>query len=217
MAQGKAQSAEGLATILQQGGNTLLLLITMSIFTVALTVYLILTIRAEILAPHQFIVEAEEAAQSHDYEALNAICKNHESAAAQVIGAAALEAHLNPNATYQVIRDAVEDEGSRQASALWQKIQYLMDIAVVAPMIGLLGTVLGMRHAFTGIGGGGIENVRQMHLADGVSKALITTAAGLILGIGSMVIYAFFRGRVNRLLSDLEDRCGRVLRIFIAK
>lgn len=206
----------GVATIMQQGGNTLLVLLVLSVFFMALSLFLIMTLRAEILAPTSFIQEAENVAQSHDIEALKALCRNDKSAAARIIGAAAEEVVLNPDASYNALRDAVEDEGSRQAGALWQRIQYIMDIAVVAPMIGLLGTVLGMRQAFAGLRVD-IGSSNPVNLADGVSKAMITTAAGLILGITAMIIHSYFRGRVHDLVSGLETSCGRVLRIFVSK
>ena len=110
------------------------------------------------------------------------------------------------------IRDVVEEEGARQAGILWHRIQYLQDIAVVAPMIGLLGTVLGMLQAFTGFG---VDQTAQtLKLASGVSQAMITTAGGLIVGITCLVVYSLFRGYVNRLVSNLEMACTQVIRNF---
>jgi biopolymer transport protein ExbB len=215
-----APSAEakesGMATLMEQGGNTLLVLLILSVFFMAMSIFLVMTLRAEVLAPTSFIQEAENIAQNHDIEALKTLCRNDKSPAAKIIGAAAEEVVLNSEASYHALRDAVEDEGNRQAGALWQRIQYVMDIAVVSPMIGLLGTVLGMREAFAGLRVD-IGSSNPVHLADGVSKAMITTAAGLILGISAMLVHSYFRGRVHDLVSGLETRCGRVLRIFVSK
>jgi biopolymer transport protein ExbB len=204
------------SSLLQQGGTTLLVLIAMSVFFAAMSFFLFMSLRGEILAPTTFMQEAEKVASGHDIEALTALCQKNDSPAAKIIGAAAEDLVLNPEASYNALRDSVEDEGARQAGALWQRIQYLMDIAVVAPMIGLLGTVLGMREAFTGMRVD-LGSANPVHLADGVSKAMFTTAAGLILGIVAMCVYSYFRGRVHDLVSDLEHRCGRVLRIFVSK
>jgi len=213
--QAAAAEEGGFSMILRQGGNTLLVLIALSIFFVAIAAFLLLTLRREVLSPNFFLKEAERVASDQDIEALQTLCRGNSSPSASIIGVAAEEVVLNPDASYHAVRDAVEDEGSRQAGALWQRIQYLMDIAVVAPMIGLLGTVLGMLEAFgqmkMGVG------VKPVHLADGVSKALITTAAGLILGIAAMLVHSYFRGRVNDLISHMENRCGRVLRIFTTR
>lgn len=210
------EEATGLTSLIEQGGFSLTVLIIISFFCLSLSIYLFMTIRLELIAPTDFITEAEKVADTHDFEALKAICRKGKTPAAEVIGAAAIELDLNPESSYQIIRDAVEDEGNRQANAIWQKVQYLMDIAVIAPMIGLLGTVIGMRDSFTGIQNG-FGQVKPMNLAGGIGKAMITTAAGLILGITAMIIHAYFRGRVNRILSEMESRCGRVLRTFASK
>ena len=104
----------------------------------------------------------------------------------------------------------MEGEGSRQASLMQNQIQYLQDIAVIAPMIGLLGTVLGMLEAFNAVALD-IAKAKPMVLAAGVSKALITTAAGLMVGIPAMMAYAYFRGRVTRLLAELETVSAELL------
>ena len=71
-------------------------------------------------------------------------------------------------------------------------------------MVGLLGTVLGMIKSFLNISTGGFEGARQMQLASGVSEALITTAAGLMVGIPALVFYSIFRGRVQKYIAELE-------------
>ena len=68
----------------------------------------------------------------------------------------------------------------------------------------LLGTVLGMIKSFINISTGGFEGARQMKLAEGVSEALITTAAGLMVGIPALVFYSIFRGRVQKYIAELE-------------
>jgi biopolymer transport protein ExbB len=87
---------------------------------------------------------------------------------------------------------------------LSSRITYLADIGSVAPMVGLLGTVLGMIKSFLNISTGGFEGARQMQLASGVSEALITTAAGLMVGIPALVFYSIFRGRVQKYIAELE-------------
>ncbi|MFM8231794.1 MAG: MotA/TolQ/ExbB proton channel family protein, partial [Chthoniobacterales bacterium] len=73
----------------------------------------------------------------------------------------------------------------------------------IAPMLGLFGTVLGMIKSFSVVASDIVAS-RPMMLAEGVSEALVTTAAGLVIGIPSMAAYAFFRGRVQALIAELE-------------
>jgi biopolymer transport protein ExbB len=111
-----------------------------------------------------------------------------------------------------VLRDAMEDEGARQAGILLQRIQYLMDVGIIAPMVGLLGTVWGMMQSFSGLKSG-ISIVNKADaLAAGVSTAMYTTFAGLFVGILAMIAYSVFRGRVNKLIGGIETACNRVLR-----
>ena len=115
-----------------------------------------------------------------------------------------------------LLKDIIEGEGGRQATLIQNQIQYLQDIAVIAPMIGLLGTVLGMLTAFNAVALD-IAKAKPMVLAAGVSQALITTAAGLIVGIPAMMAYAFFRGRSSKLISGLETASADLLTVLARK
>ncbi|MEM7397023.1 MAG: MotA/TolQ/ExbB proton channel family protein, partial [Verrucomicrobiota bacterium] len=120
------------------------------------------------------------------------------------VGLAALDYTLSvEDADPDMVKELIEGEGNRQAVLLQNQIQYLMDIGVIAPMVGLLGTVIGMLDAFNVVALD-FKTVTPQLLAAGVSKALITTAFGLIVGIPAMAFYAFFRGRTSKLLSTLE-------------
>ena len=87
---------------------------------------------------------------------------------------------------------------------LWQKLSYLADIAAIAPMVGLLGTVLGMIQAFNVIAFQ-TGAVKPVLLASGISKAMVTTATGLIVAIPAMIFYSFFRGRLQNVTARLEN------------
>ena len=110
----------------------------LSLFALFLVVYFFCTLRLNIVMPHNFRIEAEDIAANRDVETLHAICKGNRSAGAQIIGSVTNLLLENPEAEYLVIRDVIEDEGSRQANSLWQRVQYLLDVAIVAPMVGLL-------------------------------------------------------------------------------
>ena len=213
---GEAQQIETFQDIIDVGGWPVKVIIALSIIATFLVLFFLFSLRAGALFPRSFIREAEDAAEEGDVEALEALCQENGSAAARIIGSAAEQIAGEQRADYMIVRDAIEDEGARQAGKLWQRIQYLMDVAVIAPMVGLLGTVLGMLKAFAGVEAE-VGGVKPLQLAQGVSQALITTAAGLIVGIAAMVLYAIFRGRVNKLIAGLESACSRVLRRFMSK
>jgi biopolymer transport protein ExbB len=123
----------------------------------------------------------------------------------------------NPGATFGEIREIAESEGSRQSGMLGSRITYLADIGSIAPMVGLLGTVLGMIKSFLHISTGGFEGARQMQLAEGVSEALVTTATGLVVGIPALVFYSIFRGRVQKYVSELEAATTHLMAMLNAQ
>ncbi len=213
LAQAEGTPFVSLQNILEAGGWTLRAIILLSIVALFLIVFFLLTFRSNILSPRTFLEEAGRAAEEGDQDRLQAICANHPSPVALTIAAAARQVADSGRFDYFAVRDAVEDEGGRQAGTLWQRLQYLMDIAIVAPMVGLLGTVLGMLQSFadlqTEIGG-----VNPETLSQGVAMALITTAGGLIVGIAAMIVYALFRGRLNSLVAEMEENCNRILGVF---
>jgi len=210
-----SQQMKSFHDIIEAGGWTMWVIIGLSAIGTFLVVFFLFSLRAGLLYPRSFIREAEDAAAEGDADALAAVCESSSSPAARIVGAAIQQISGSKQVDYLLIRDAVEDEGARQAGVLWQRIQYLLDIAVVAPMVGLLGTVLGMLQSFAGLQ---VEvGVKPIAVSHGVAKALITTAGGLIVGICAMILYAVFRGRVNSLISGLEGACGRVLRQFVSQ
>jgi biopolymer transport protein ExbB len=218
--EGAAEVAEEgqttLALVIENGGMPMQVIIALSFVALFLILYYFLTIRGGALYPKAFLRQAEEVAATGDAEALRTLCNEDDSAAARVIGAAAEHVVGDASASYSAVRDAVEDEGARQAGILWQRIQYLMDVAIVAPMVGLLGTVLGMMKAFSGLKAGISIANKADALARGVGQAMYTTAGGLIVGITAMIVYALFRGWVNRHIGQLELACSRVIRRFVS-
>jgi len=95
-------------------------------------------------------------------------------------------------------------EGGRIADAMMASADWLADIAAIAPLVGLLGTVLGMFQAFGGIASDVSAGAKPVVLAQGVSQAIVTTIFGLVVAIPSLVAYAFFRRRAQRRIAEIE-------------
>lgn len=215
-----AEDADGeseftsLQSVIEAGGIPLKIIVVMSILALFLVLFYLFTFRAGMLFPSAFLRKAEEAAGDGDLSALRATCESDSSPASDIIGAAVEQVEVSSEVDYTAVRSAIEDEGSRQSNVLWQRLQYLNDIAVISPMIGLLGTVLGMMDSFANLQTE-ISGVKPVTLSHGVAKALITTAGGLVVGIAAMILYAIFRGRLNRLIGSLEEVCGRILQKFL--
>lgn len=101
------------------------------------------------------------------------------------------------------IERAIEGAGQHEASLLSSNLRLLGAVAGLSPMLGLLGTVLGMIKAFNVISQSGTGNPGLV--ASGISEALITTAAGLVVGIPALAIYHYFRGKVDKFVFEMEE------------
>jgi len=190
----------------QNGGVVMYALILLSFVALCLVFYYLMSLRSQLIVPPGFLTQAKEAIEKKDFELLAEICSNDPSPAAAVIAAGA-RIFLKSKNNYHMVRDAIEDEGARQSTRLWQRIQILQDIAVVAPMVGLLGTVVGMIRSFFSLNQD-LATPRPTMIASGVSMALTTTAAGLIIGIAAMIFHSFFRAKINKILTTLEEECN---------
>lgn len=114
-----------------------------------------------------------------------------------------------------LLRDAFESAGRSAAHQLDRYLNALATIASAAPLLGLLGTVIGMIEIFGSQAPTGSTNPAQ--LAHGISVALYNTAFGLIVAIPSLMFHRYFRGRVNDYLHDMEQGAERVLHLLIAR
>jgi len=104
----------------------------------------------------------------------------------------------------------LEAEGKRIAARANAAVDWLADVAAVAPLVGLLGTVLGMFQAFGGIASDVSAGAKPVVLAQGVSQAIVTTIFGLVVAIPALVAYAFFRRRCAKRIAELEEACEEI-------
>jgi biopolymer transport protein ExbB len=111
----------------------------------------------------------------------------------------------------EVMRDALEEAGRHAVHELERYLNTLGTIAAITPLIGLLGTVLGMIKVFAAITEFGVGD--PTILAGGISEALLTTAAGLSIGIPSLMFYRYFRGRVTELAVTMEQEALRLIEL----
>ncbi|HEV2150292.1 MAG TPA: MotA/TolQ/ExbB proton channel family protein [Longimicrobiaceae bacterium] len=108
---------------------------------------------------------------------------------------------LSP-AQLEVLRLVLEKEEGEERDELSHGMQWLAIVATVAPLFGLLGTVLGVMHSFVGVAQAGTSSITAV--APGVAEALITTAAGLVVAIPAAIAYNYFTARLNLVMSELE-------------
>lgn len=104
-----------------------------------------------------------------------------------------------------------EAEGARIAERAYAAVDWLSDIAAIAPLVGLLGTVLGMFQAFGGIAADVTAGAKPVVLAQGVSQAIVTTIFGLVVAIPCLLMHAIFRRRAASNIAALEEKADEVL------
>ena len=178
-------------------------LLLLSIFFVMLVVVYLMTIRRGAVVSSGYMATADALLRKRDYLGLLAVSNRHGEAIARVVQKVLDFMTKNPQADLQQVREIAETEGTRVAASLNNRVIYLADIGMIAPLLGLLGTVFGIIHSFGALGAD-IGSARYVALSRGISEALVNTAAGLAIGIPAMIFYAFFRGRAQKLISELE-------------
>ncbi|HMP76518.1 MAG TPA: MotA/TolQ/ExbB proton channel family protein [Kiritimatiellia bacterium] len=212
-----AEAAEAQAMTLQQiietGGWLMYVLGAMSVAGVALILYFLVALRRNQIIPPEFIDQVRGLIREGRLVDAQTACRNDASAMASILNAALDYALRSPKPEPGLLREIVEGEGGRQATMIQNQTQYLLDIGVIAPMIGLLGTVMGMLTAFNTVALD-LAKAKPMLLAGGVSQALVTTVAGLIVAIPAMIAYAYFRGRTSRLISDMEKNAAEMITLL---
>ena len=112
----------------------------------------------------------------------------------------------------EVMKESIEEVGRHVAHDLERFLNTLGTIASITPLLGLLGTVIGMIKVFTVITAQGVGDPAV--LAEGISEALITTAAGLTVAIPSLMFYRFFRGRVDELIVSMEQEALKMIEVM---
>lgn len=189
--------------IIKAGGWVLVPLVLLSVAGFAMVVYYFLSLRREKIVDPDFVEGCRRLLRDKRLDRIETLCNSSGRPIAGILRAA-LDARAVRGLTDALaMREAAEAEGERQAAAMWDQIHYLMDIVVVGPMIGLLGTVIGMIRSFSGVALD-ISAAKPILLAHGVAQALTSTAMGLCVAIPAAIFYAYFRGHVNKLTLEME-------------
>ncbi len=112
----------------------------------------------------------------------------------------------------EVMKETIEETGRRVAHELERFLNTLGTIAMITPLLGLLGTVVGMIEVFNVITVIGVGSPRD--LAGGISQALVTTAAGIGVAIPTLIFHRYFRGRVDELVLEMEMEAVKLVEVI---
>ena len=116
---------------------------------------------------------------------------------------------INRDRKRSIMKDSIEDTGRHVVHELGRYLDELGTVAAITPLLGLLGTVIGMVKVFAAITTHGVGNPTV--LAGGIAEALITTAAGLTVAIPSLIGYRYYRSRVDTLVVDMEKEAIKLI------
>jgi len=195
-------------TMVSKANPMLWALALCSVVTVGYTLERLVALRRNRVIPRDFVNRFLERLSTGklDRDRATELCRSNESPTGRVFG------HVvrywgQPAAT---IRIALDHDAAREVADLKRNIRVLNGTATLAPLLGLLGTVIGIIQSFDAIGGkaGGSKSEA---LAQGISLALVSTAIGLAIAVASVVAYYFLLNRVDILVRDMDDHARNVI------
>ncbi len=175
-----------------------LLLLAMSIASISIWLYSLFTFRPKDIMPESFRKELKTLLETQAYDQAQKLCQSKENLLSSLVRTGLTSRALGP----QMMVDAMKYEGKRASTPFWQRLALLNDIVIVAPMLGLLGTVIGMFYAFYDVNRS-IESINA--LFDGLGIAVGTTVSGLIVAILSMIFHATLKYRIVHALNLVEN------------
>lgn len=172
----------------------------LSVLALMFFIWQLLTINIRTAAPPAFVNEITNLVLVRRYDAAAEACRR---AKGVFIAPIILRCVENHGKNQSIIMSMIDTEGRRLSDITWNRISYLADISNVAPMLGLLGTVIGMITAFFGLDkeSGSIDS---SILSQGVGQAMATTMFGLMVGIAALVFYSIIKSRATKTLAEAE-------------
>ena len=186
---------------LQKGGITGLALIILAVAAVGFALERLLNLRANLIVPKALPDELRPLGEKGDFAAVRAACAKTPSILSKVVSYVVDHRGNGP----EIYMAGAADVAAREVDKHRRKLAPLGIIATLAPLLGLLGTMIGMIESFAKFALIEDSSEASIVLADSIGKALITTAMGLVIAIPTLVVYHSYRSRLNRFSEELEE------------
>ena len=190
---------------LSRGGIIMIPLLLSSVLGLAIVIERSISLRRNKILIPEIINLVNSLNSVEDIQLARSICKKNSGAFSNIILTGLENQYLSP----EEMRELLNDQGRQEVRALERGLPALETVAGIAPLLGLLGTVLGMIKVFTVISQQGTGQVSL--LAGGISEALITTATGLVIGILALIMYNYFANRAENYILDIEKYSTRLM------
>ena len=192
-------------TYVERGGPVMWPLLALSILGVTVIIWRWWTLRQATAGVPAFMKELRTTLATGDVPKAIAVCDRQPGPVASIVKAGLIRA----GRSQQEIELALQDASAHELAVLERGLPILATIAMIAPLLGFLGTVAGMINSFDALASVGLNNPAAV--ARGISEALITTAAGLIIAIPVQMAYNFFVTNVNHIVRNMESAANVVL------
>ncbi|RMG64242.1 MAG: MotA/TolQ/ExbB proton channel family protein [Calditrichaeota bacterium] len=197
--------------LFQKGGIMMYPLAICSILAVAIVLERLWTVRRKRILIPEIVGVLDQIHKDEDFPLVESVCRKFEGPFARIV----LACIQNRDLPSDELRTLIEDQGRQEVRTLNRGLVLLETVAAVAPLMGLLGTVLGMIKVFEVIQTLGVGQAKA--LSGGISEALITTATGLFIGIPVLILYNYLASRSENLILDIEkytvDLLNRIIRM----
>lgn len=200
---------ESVWEILGKGGLMMIPLLVCSLLVVAVVIDRAIALRRRVIIKSEITSVIDSFEQAEDIRLAENICKRHPGPFSNLV----LSGLSHRTLSKDEIREAIQDQGRQEIRGLERGLGVLETIAGIAPLLGLLGTVLGMIKVFTVISQQGLGQTNA--LAGGISEALITTVVGLSIGIPALVAFNYFSHKAEDLILDLEKYTSELVRKLV--
>jgi len=194
--------------IVKSGGWLMLPMIACSIVALAITIERFWTLQKERVTPKYLAAKIWQWSKDGNLDE-NRVLQIRKSSPLGRVLASGL---LNKNYDREIMKECIDETGRHVAYELQRFLNTLGTIAAISPLLGLLGTVIGMIQVFSVITSVGVGDPGE--LAGGISKALITTAAGLCVAIPSLIFVRYFRRRVDGLVVGMEEEAIKLVEVM---
>lgn len=191
--------------IVRAGGWLMLPIILCSIGAAAIILERLWTLKQDRVVPRNLTAEVWQLVKSNQLTQEHIQRIQQESPLGQILAAGL----VNRDRERAELKESIEDTGRHVVHELERYLNPLGTIAAITPLLGLLGTVIGMVKVFAAITTHGVGNPGV--LAGGISEALITTAAGLSVAIPALMGYRYLRGRVDGLVVEMEKEAMKLV------
>ncbi|OYV75076.1 MAG: biopolymer transporter ExbB [Chromatiales bacterium 21-64-14] len=194
--------------LVKSGGWLMVPLIAASVVALAIIGERLWTLRKSKVVPRHLVAQVWHWSKNKQLDNAHINLLRTSSPLGRVLAAGLVNRHHSR----EVIRETIEDTGRHVIHELERYLNSLGTISVISPLLGLLGTVVGIMKVFDTIRVTGVGNPNV--LSGGIAEALITTVAGLSVAIPSLMFYRYLRGRVDELVIEMEQEAIKLVEVL---